>query len=166
MVRVCQGPLRKVPGLVPAKVHLIKQNPHQLGHGHAGVRIVELDSDLFGKRAPIGVAPTEAAHEIGQRAGHQKILLHEAQSLSLSRGVVRIEYSREGFGSERLGQRTYKIAAAESLKVEVVRCGGGPEPKCVDGFAAVTHHRAIKRDADQTRRLAKDGAQGPAAHLE
>ena len=45
----------------------------------------------------------EAAHEIGQRAGDEEILLHEAQSLALLRGVVGIEHARERFGRERLG---------------------------------------------------------------
>ena len=119
-----------------------------------------------GQRVPIGVAAPESPHKIGQRAGDQEILLHEAQSLPRGRGVVRIEHSREGFGRERFGQGADEIAAAESLKVEVVRRRRGPEPKRIDGLAAVAHHRAIKRDADQTRRLADDCAQGPAAHLE
>ena len=46
------------------------------------VRIVELDGDFLGERAPVGVGLPEAAHEIGQRASNEKVLLHEAQSLS------------------------------------------------------------------------------------
>ena len=130
------------------------------------VGIVELDGDFLGKRAPVGVAAAEAPHEVGQRAGHQEILLHEAQPLPHARGVVGIQYPGERFGRERLGQRADEIAAAESLKVEVIRGRGGPEPKRVDGLAAVADHGAVERDADQRGRLAGDGTQVPAAELE
>ena len=41
------------------------------------MRIVELDRDLVGHEMPIPVPAMEAAHEIGQRAGHEEIFLHE-----------------------------------------------------------------------------------------
>ena len=100
---------------VPSEVRFIQQNPHQLGNGHRRMRVVELDGDLLGQRAPIGVAAAEAPHEIGQRAGDEKILLHEAQPLPHARGVVGIEHARERFGRQRLGQRADEIAAAENL---------------------------------------------------
>ena len=138
---------------------LVEQNPHQLGDGHARVRVVELDGDLVGKRAPVGIGSAEAAHEIGERAGDQKILLHEAQALPHARGVVGIEDPRQGFGREPLGQRAHELAVAERLEVEVVGRRGGPEPERVDGLAAVAHHRAIEGQADQARRPADDRAQ-------
>src|SRR5207244_11295132 len=101
------------------------------------MRVIELDGDFFRKRRPIGVAPPEAPYEIGQRAGDEKILLHESQSLPLTGGVVRIEHSREGLGRKRLGQRPDKVAAAEPVKVEVIWRCRGPEAKCVDRLAAI-----------------------------
>ena len=61
VVRVRERPLGEVPGLVPSEVRLVEQDPHQLGDGHGRVRVVELDGDLLGKRAPVGVAAAEAA---------------------------------------------------------------------------------------------------------
>ena len=159
VIRVGQRPLGEVPGLVPAEVGVVEQNAHQLGDGQRRVRVVELDGDLLGQRAPIGVAAAEAPHEIGQRAGDQKILLHEAQPLPHARGVVGIEDARERFGRQRLGQRADEIAAGESLEVEVVRRRRGPEPQRVDGLAAVAHHGAIERNADQAGRPAGNRAQ-------
>ena len=75
------------------------------------VRVVELDGDLLGQRAPVGVAAPEAPHEVGQRAGDEEILLHEAQALAHARGVVGVEHARERFGRERLGQRADEVAA-------------------------------------------------------
>ena len=81
VVGVGQRPLREVPRLVPAELRLVEQDPHQLGDGQRRVRVVELDGDLVGQRAPVGVASAEAAHEVGQRAGDEEVLLHEAQPL-------------------------------------------------------------------------------------
>ena len=53
------------------------------GTAIVGMRVVELDRDLLGQRVPVGVVPPEAAHQVGQRAGDQEILLHEAQPLAL-----------------------------------------------------------------------------------
>ena len=55
VVRVRQRPSREVPGLVPTEVCFVEQNPHQLGDGHRRMRIVELDGDFLGERAPVGV---------------------------------------------------------------------------------------------------------------
>ena len=65
--------------------------------------------------------------------------------------VIGIQHTGQRFGPERLGQRADEIAAAEFLKVEVIRRGRGPKPQRVDGLAAVTHHGPIERNADQSR---------------
>ncbi len=161
VIRVCQGPLRQVPGLVPPQVRFVQKNAHQLRYRHAGVRVVELNGDFLGKGMPVGIAATEPPHQVGQRTGDQKILLNEAQFLPPGRRVVGIEHPSEGFGRERSGQCTDEIAAAESLKVEIIGRGGSPQPKCVDGLAAVAHYRAIEGDTDQTRLLADDGRNAP-----
>ena len=111
VVRVGKSPLGQGPCLVPAKVRFVQENSHQLGDGHRRVGVVELDGDLLGKRVPVGVAAAETPHQVGQRAGHQEILLHEAQSLPHARGIIGIQYPRERLGRERLGLRADKIAA-------------------------------------------------------
>ena len=79
-------------------MRLVQQNSHQLGDGQGRVGVVELDGDLLGKLVPVGVAAPKAPHQVGQRAGDQEILLHEAQSLSQARGIVGIQHPRERFG--------------------------------------------------------------------
>src|SRR5262245_40044207 len=54
---------------------------------------------------------------------------------------------------------------AECLEVEEVRRRRGPESKRIDCLSAVTHHRAIKRDANQAGGLADDRATAPTTHL-
>ena len=166
VVRIRQRLLGQIPGLVPIQVRVVEQDAHQLGHCQCRVRIIELDGDVLRQRAPVGVPAPEAPHQIGQRTGDQKILLHEAQALAHAGGVIGVQDARHGFGRERLGQGPDKIAAAEFLKVKVIGRRGAPETQRVDGLAAVAHHGAIKRDTQQGGRLARDGAQGAAADLE
>jgi hypothetical protein len=78
VVCIRQRPLGEVPGLVPTQVRVIEQYAQQLGHRQRRVRIIELDGDVLRQRAPVGVPAPEAPHQIGQRTGDEKILLHEA----------------------------------------------------------------------------------------
>ena len=108
-----------------------------------------------GSAVPIGIAAPETPDQIGQRAGDQEILLHEAQALPMAGRIIGIQHPRQRFGSECLGQRADEIAAAELLKIEVIRRGRGPQPKRVDGLAAVSDDRTIIWNADQTGGLAR-----------
>src|SRR5215813_9746707 len=156
----------QAPSLIPAQVRFVEQDAHQLSNGHGRVCIVKLYGNFLGEQTPVSIVTAKAAQEIGERASDEKVFLHEAQALSLAGGVVGIQYSREGFGLQGLRQGSDEIAAAKFLKVEViVRCCG-PEPECIDSLAAVAHHRAIERHADQAGRAADDRSQGSAAQLE
>ena len=66
VIRVGQGSPGDVPGLVPAQLRIVEQDAHQLGGGHRGVGVVELDGGPLGQRAPVGVAAPEAPDEVGQ----------------------------------------------------------------------------------------------------
>src|SRR5215475_6001539 len=81
VISIGQGPLSKIPSLIPTEMHLIEQNPHQLRHRHCRVRVIELNSNLVRKCAPVRVGLAEAADKVRQRTGDEKILLHKAQSL-------------------------------------------------------------------------------------
>jgi hypothetical protein len=59
-------------------VCLVEQDAHQLRHSQTGMSIVELDRHLGRERAPIAIAPAETPDEVGERAGDEKVLLHEA----------------------------------------------------------------------------------------
>ncbi len=105
---------------------VVEEDAHQLGDRQGGMGIVQLDGGLVGERTPVGVATTEAPHEIGERARHEEILLHEAQSLPHARGVVGIEHARQGFGGERLRHCAHELPMAEHLEVEEVGRRGRP----------------------------------------
>jgi len=74
---------------------LVEQDPHEFRHRHRRVRVVQLDRRLFRQGAPVVVRMPEAADKIGERAGHEEILLQEAQSPPTFGRIVRIQHARE-----------------------------------------------------------------------
>src|SRR3954447_24405399 len=82
MVGVGEGACSDVPGFAPREMALVEQNTHQLRDGNRRVRVVQLNRGFFGEGSPIGVAATEAAHDIGEGAGGEEVLLHETQALA------------------------------------------------------------------------------------
>ena len=148
MIGVGQSPVRDVPGLFPPEMRLIEQNSHQLRHGQGRVRVVQLNRDLIGEFAPVGIIAPEAPHEIGERARDQKVLLHKAQRLPQFGGVVGIQHPRQGMGRQRSDQCADKITAAEFLKVEIVVCRSPPQAQRVDRLPPVGDDRPIERDTD------------------
>ena len=80
--------------MIPTQVGLVEQNPQELGNGQRRVRIVELDGDFLGKCVPIVMGAPETPQEIGDRRGHEEILLHEAQSLAEACRVIGIQDAR------------------------------------------------------------------------
>ena len=91
------------------------------------MRVVQLDSDLLRKSAPVGSLAPKTSHDVGKGAGDQKIFLYKAQTLPQTGRVVRVEDSGEGFRSQSLCYGADEIAVAELLKVKLVRRGGAPQ---------------------------------------
>ena len=166
MVGVGERPLRDVPRLVPTQMRFVEQNAHELRHGEARMRVVELDGGLLGQHPPIGIRLAKSANRVGERTGDEEIFLHQAESAALARMVVRIKDARQRFRVERFGDRRDEIAAAEPLKVERVRGGGAPQAKRVDRLAAVTDHWPVIGDADQRRGGVRNHAQRARAQFE
>jgi len=67
---------------------VVEQDAHEFGDGQRRVRVVELDGDLVGQVAVVAVRLLEARQNVGQRAGDEEPLLHEAQALARLRRVV------------------------------------------------------------------------------
>jgi hypothetical protein len=96
---------------------------------------------------------------VRQRAGDQKILLHEPQFAPLGRMVVRIENARERFRVERLCDRGDEIATAKSLEIERMSGGRAPQTQRVDRLSAVANHWPVVGDPDQRRGAVRNHAQ-------
>ena len=84
VVRVGERALREIPGLVPSERRLVEEDPHQLGDRKRRVRVVELHRHFVGQRGPVVAGRAETADRVGQRAGHQEVLLQESQALPLA----------------------------------------------------------------------------------
>src|SRR6516165_12737547 len=65
VIGVGQGRLRQIPRLIPPEMRIVEQDPHQFRYRHCRMRVVQLDRDLVGKFAPIGIATAETPHQIG-----------------------------------------------------------------------------------------------------
>src|ERR1700742_3878981 len=130
------------------------------------MRIIELNSRLFGKRFPITVPLAKPTNEIGERASDQEILLHQAQRTSLLGMVVGIEDAGQRFRAKRFSDRSHEIAAAKTLKIESMRGRSTPQAQRIDRIAAIADDGAIIGNADERRRSVLDQAKGPVAQLE
>ncbi len=118
--------------------------------------VVQLDRHVVGQCVPVGVPTPEAADEVGQRAGDEEVLLHEAEPLPHRRRIVRIEDAGQRLGPEALGQRADEVAVAELLEVEIVPGPRRPEPERVDRLPAIADDGTVERHADQRRRSPGD----------
>src|SRR5580692_5985192 len=111
--------------------------------------VIELNRGFVGQFFPIRVMPQEAPHQVSQRACHQKIFLHEAEFLAGGGGIVGIQNSRQRFRFEGSAQRTHKIASAKFLKIEEIRCTGGPEAESIDRLPTVPYNWTIEGNSEQ-----------------
>ena len=75
MVGIGAGPGGHSPCLVPGKEIFIHQYTHQLGDGHGGMGIVELESHLFIELADIAVGTHVFCHGLLYRGGDKEVLL-------------------------------------------------------------------------------------------
>src|SRR5262245_31558926 len=130
------------------------------------MRVIQLNRCLLRKLIPVSVVPQKSPDEIGQRAGDQKVLLHETQSLPNRGGIVRVEYASEGFRFESGAERTDEIARAEFPEIEIVRRGRCPEPESIDGLASVAHYGTVERNSKQRRWATRHDLECAVAQLE
>ena len=161
VVRVGERPPGEVPGLVPSEVRLVEQDPHQLGHGQAGVGVVELDGDL------VRAARSSRRCSGGSAARDRPASRRPGNTPARSAAPAPCSWSRRDRApasairpSSVSASAPTKSPALNAWKSKIVGRRGGPEPERVDGLAAVAHDRAIERDADQARRPAGDRAAG------
>ncbi len=121
VVCVREGPLRNIPCLVPSEVLLVQQDTHQLRDGERRMRIIQLDGEPC--RAECSNRSCSAGNAAPDRPGNRRreSIPVPSAGLAPAGAIVGIQHSRQRFGSERFGECADKIAAAELLKIEVIR---------------------------------------------
>jgi hypothetical protein len=101
--------------------------------------IIELDGNLLGKLLPWSLGLLESADNIVEGCSTPKILLLQSEFFTTLHIVVRIEYSRDSFGSLLISNRTFVFARIELLEIKLSACSPtSPESKIVGGRALVT----------------------------
>ena len=73
---------RDVPGLVPRHRVFVHEQAHQLGDRDRRMRVVELHGELLVEALDRDLLPAHDAQHVLQRAGHEEVLLLEAQLLA------------------------------------------------------------------------------------
>ena len=92
MVGIAESSRDDLPGFLPWQILLVDQEAQQIDDGDGRMGVVELNGDLVGEVVPrIARLLAVAADDVAQRAGDEKILLHEAQFLAVLSFVVRIK---------------------------------------------------------------------------
>ena len=84
------------------------------------MRIVQLNRDMSGELPAIRVVLLKPAKDVAQGAGHQEVLLHQAQFLTGSSRAGRIQHLGNGFGCDLLFHGFEIIAGIEDPHVEVM----------------------------------------------
>src|SRR5580658_9985952 len=143
VIRVGKGTLRDIPGKLPRQASFVQQDAHQFRNRKSRVGIVQLNRSLLRQSMPVEHRAPEATHQVRQRAGDQKVLLHESKLPAYNRGVVRIKNARERLGGERLSERGYQVTAAERMEVEIVGRCSAPEAQRPDSVASKTYDKSV-----------------------
>src|SRR5215469_3181746 len=110
--------------------------------------IVELDGDLGWKIAHVFAAIEEVADDVPHRAGHEKVLLQQAQLPSRLVRIGGVKYTRNRFRDDFLLDRLYVVARVEDLHVEFIGGPGGEQAYEINRWALVPGDRQIGGNAD------------------
>ena len=74
------------------------------------------------------VFPLVAPHQIRQRAGDQRILLHEARALTRTGRIVGVEHAVERFGFQSLGHGAHEVTVGRDRDRHILTCRLGVVP--------------------------------------
>ena len=140
VVGVGNGLLHDGAGLIPAQAFLVHQDAHQLGDGHARVRIVDMDDHLLRQlRKVIAEGALEFLDDVLQAGAGKEVVLLQPEHLALIVLVLGIEHL-----ADRLRQLDFlaglNVAAlAEAAQIQLLRAAGAPHPQGVHCRGVITH---------------------------
>ncbi len=137
-----------LPGLLPRHRVLVDQLPHQFGDGDGRVGVVQLDAEHFMEAFQRQALAFAQAQHVLDRAGHEEILLLQAQLLALHLLVVGVEDFGNVFRIDLILHRPVIIAPVEIGEVEGLGRLGAPQAQQGASIDAVAEHRGVVGDAD------------------
>ena len=125
----------------------VHEEPHQLGHRHRGVRVVELDGVLLVEGGEVLLSLLVDADHVLERAGHEEVLLLEPQPLAPHHLVVGVEDLGDVLRVHLLVHRAPVVPLVEGVEVEGLGGLRLPEAQEVRRAVAVAEDRHVVGDA-------------------
>ena len=163
VVGVGEGACDDRPRLVPGQTVFVDEEALQFWNADRRVGVVQLDGDFVGEFRPVGIVLLEAADDVAQRAGGEKVLLEEAQFLAGLGVVVRVENLADRLGHVFLADGFLVAATVEGLEVEFLGGFRFPEAQKIDCLRAEARDRNVIGHADDFAEVHPDGAALPAS---
>ena len=143
MVGVGAGSGGNVPCLVPAQIIIIQKDAHQLGDGHRGMGIVELESYLLRETVNIVMFSHIFLHCLLYGCGDEEILLFQTQLLACVVVVVGIEHVHQVPGQILLLNRLAVVTLVKSVQTEACHGLRIPDTQGIHNAVAVSHDGKI-----------------------
>ena len=148
VVGVAHALLCDVPCKVPVQILQVDEDSHELCDCNRGVGVVELDCRIPGQFPPVIAGTLESSDNIGQRAGHEEVLLLESEDLAQILGVVGVEHLAYVLGLDLVAHSLGVVAHVELFEAELFLGLGAPEPEGVDRLSAVADDRHVIGHSD------------------
>ena len=136
-----------VPRGIPVVAVLVDQHAHELGDADDRVRVVELEGDLVreGGQVRLVLARVEHADRVVDGRGHEEVLLLQAQTLALRRGILRVQDLGDVLGVDLRADGVEIVGTVEGEQVELVVALGGPQAQRVHAARGVARHHVVDR---------------------
>ena len=119
------------PRLRPGETRLVEQQPHQLGDGDRGMRVVHVDRGVIGQGRQRLVQRQMAPHQVLQRGRGEEVFLAQPQRLAGRRLVAGVEHAGDRLGVRARGEGADVVAAVEGGEFDRVDGARRPQPQRV-----------------------------------
>lgn len=132
----------------------IDKDAHKLSHSNRRMGVVELNSDLTGKRLYGAMLGEVTADEVLQGGRSEEILLAQAQLLACGGCIAGIKNLGYRPGAHPVHQCANMVAAVEHVELKRVRRARRPKPERIDmGPAPAGDWRVIGHGLDRFGRM-------------
>ena len=114
------------PSLVPRHLFNVHQNTKKFQNRHCWVSIIELNHHFVGELIPSIVIPAITGDHVLQRAGYKKVLLNQAEFLSILSLIIWIKNFGNGFHHRFFTDRFHIASLIKHIQIKLFRGLGLP----------------------------------------
>ncbi|EJX03838.1 hypothetical protein EVA_08056 [gut metagenome] len=148
VVGVCNAVLDNIPCLVPAHAVLVHENSHKFGDNESSMGVVYLHGVVLGKGFYISPSLYVLTHNVLSGCRYEEILLFQAEKLTLSVVISRIENLCDNLSHSALFKALYIFALREQIHIQRVGAFSIPKAQSVYLISAVTCYKHISGDSN------------------